>query len=426
MIRANLNMECFFYAWEGQNHMSCKFVTAISLSLLIQSCIAPFALATKPSPLAPLDKATVNSYLTKTSAYARAGDAKSVLKIQEFMIQHFPNEPAFYQMAGEAQSSLNNHQKAIELLDKAQNLLKTNPNPRFGIPGGKLPLCMARTKSYAKLKNYPKALENLNEAINLDTAGKYKMLYAVRGSINLELNKIAEAKKDFDKIKNADLDHLALYDAAILGSKLGYFEEAANLGKKAVAKKPEDPMYLGNCGYYFFELGRDSEANEFFKRAIATRKAHMNSYSDYAWLEKISGHIDEAEPHAKTAIELYPKTKREDSNDYNTFINGAIAYMVLNQFDEARKELTELKMQFPNCKEYYRQEGRILKAEGKLDQALEAYSKYLEKGEASRGFSERAAILKKLNRVDEAKKDLEKAKANGYLPADKEIAELSE
>lgn len=406
--------------------MSRKLVTAISLSLLVQSCIAPNALAAKPSPVAPLDNATVSSYLAKTRAYMKAGDAKSVLKIQEFMIQHFPNEPAFYQMAGEAQSSLNNHQKAIELLDKAQNLLKTNPNPRFGIPGGKLPLCMARTKSYAKMKNYSKALENLNEAINLDTAGKYKMLYAIRGNINLELNKITEAKKDFEKIKNAELDHVALYDTAILAYKLGYFLDAANLGKKAVAKKPEDPLYLGNCGFYFFELGRDSEAAEFFKRAIATRKAPMNSYCDYAWLEKITGHIDEAEPHAKTAIELYPKTKREDSNDYNTFINGAIAYLVLNQFDEARKELTELKKQFPNCKEFYRQEGRILKAEGKLDQALEAYSKYLEKGEASRALSERAAILKELNRLDEAKKDLEKAKANGYLPADKEIAELSE
>ncbi len=406
--------------------MSCKFVTAISLSLLVQSCIAPSALAAKPSPVAPLDNATVSSYLAKTRAYMKAGDAKSVLKIQEFMIQHFPNEPAFYQIAGEAQSSLNNHQKSIELLDKAQNLLKTNPNARFGIPDGKLPLYISRTRSYSRLKNYPKALENLNEAIKLDTAGKYKMLYAIRGTINLELNKITEAKKDFEKIKNADLDHVALYDAAVLGYKLGYFVDAANLGKKAVAKKPEDPLYLGNCGYYFFELGRDSEAAEFFKRAIATRKAPMNSYCDYAWLEKISGHIDEAEPHAKTAIELYPKTKKEASYDYNTFLNGATAYMVLNQFDEARKELTELKKQFPNCKEYYRQEGRILKAEGKLEQALEAYSKYLENSEASRAFSERAAILKKLNRLDEAKKDLEKAKANGYLPADKEIAELSE
>ncbi len=113
MIRADLNMECIFYAWEGQNRMSRKFVTAISLSLLIQSCIAPYTLAAKPSPVAPLDNASVSSYLAKTSAYAKAGDAKSVLKIQEFMIQHFPNEPAFYQMAGEAQSSLNNHLKAI-------------------------------------------------------------------------------------------------------------------------------------------------------------------------------------------------------------------------------------------------------------------------------------------------------------------------
>ena len=406
--------------------MSRKLVTVLSLSLLIQAGITPNAFAAKPAPMAPLDKATVDSYLAKTRAYMNAHDSASVLKIQEFMIKHFPNEPAFYQIAGEACSNLNQHQRALELLDKSQSLLKTNPNPRFGTAGGKLPLCVARAKSYQKMKNNSKALENLSEAIRLDTNRKYSMLYAIRGGIHLEMGNIVEAKKDLERSKNADLDHIGLYDAAILASLLGNFEDAANLAKKSVAKNPEAPMYLGNCAYYFFELGRDTEALEFFKRAIATRKPEMNVYSDYAWLEKVTGHIDEAEPHAKTAIELYPQAKKERAEDKSTWVNGAIAYIVLNQFDEARNVLAELKKLFPNCKEYYRQKGRILKAEGKLEEALEAYSKYLENGEACRGFSERAEILKKLNRIDEAKKDLETAKSKGYLPADKEIAELSQ
>lgn len=406
--------------------MSRKLVTVLSLSLLIQAGITPNAFAAKPAPVAPLDKATVDSYLAKTRAYMKAHDAKSVLKIQEFMIKHFPNEPAFYQIAGEACTNLNEHQKAIEYLNKALALLKTNPHPRFGVPDGRVLSSMALGKSYCKMRNYSKALEYFNEAIQLDTTGKYKMLYAIRGIINLELNKKSEAKKDLELLKNANLDSTGLYDTAILACKLGCFEDALNFGKKSVAKKPEDPMFLGNCAYYFFELGRDSEALEFFKRAIATRKAQMSIYCDYAWLEKITGHIDEAEPLAKSAIELFPKTKIDGSNDSNTWINAATAYIVLNQFDEARNVLAELKKLFPNCKEYYRQKGRILKAEGKLEEALESYSKFLEDGEACRGFSERADILKKLNRLDEAKKDLETAKSKGYLPADKEIAELSQ
>ena len=406
--------------------MNRRIVVAFSLSLIIQALIAPDALAAKPAPLAPLDNATVDSYLAKTRAYMKAGDAKSVLKIQEFMIKHFPNEPAFYQIAGEAQSSLNQPQKSIELLDKAQGLLKTNPHPRFGIPGGKLPLCIARGRSYCKMRNFSKALENFNEAIKLDTAGKYKMLYAVRGIVHLELNQKSEAKKDLEQLKDVNLDHLTLYDAAILACKLGDYQEALNFGKRSVAKNGEDPLYLGNCAYYFFELGRDSEALEFYKRAAASRKSKMSAYADYAWLEKISGHIDAAEAHARTAIELFPETKKTSSEDMNAWVNAATAYIVLNQFEEARNTLAELKRLFPNSREYYRQEGRILKAEGKLDEALEAYSKYLANGEACRGYSERAEILKKLNRLEEAKKDLQLAKEKGYLPAEKEISELSQ
>ncbi|MBP7862363.1 tetratricopeptide repeat protein [bacterium] len=401
------------------------FLFAFSLILLEMNCsdlcFASPSVKTKP---ATLDKATTDMYLAKAKSYRAAHDSKSVLKIQEFLLKYYPNEPVFYKIAAECYSALGEDQKAIDYFDKSEALFKTNPKPRFVADKGPFPIYLCKAISYNNLKKYSKALENVNEAIKIDTPHNFPVLYVLRANIFLQIDRFEDAKKDFDTLMKCKLDGFDSYDAAILASRLGLFNDAANLSKKSVAKNPLDPKFLGNCGYFLFETGKDSEAEDFFKRAIASKDCGMNAYSDYSWLEKITGHIDQAEPHAKKAISLYADAKKKKTNELSTLMNGAIAYTVLNQFEDARQQLKLAQQLDPKDREYFRHEGRILKAEGKLDEALEAYNKYLEKGLACRGYSERAAILKKLNRKDEAKKDLERAKEKGYVIADGEIADL--
>lgn len=398
----------------------CKI--GLSASIIFATMLPAIAIPPSGAPAA-MPKATSDNYLAKGKAYTEAGDFASALKIYEYMSKSFPSEPTFLFMIGELQSALKQPQKAIASFDKGEALLKKNPVPRFRLMMGGFPIDLAKAESYAALKNYAKAEENFNSA--LKRSGKFSGKVLVRrGFYYLHRNELAKAQSDYDTARKLATDWSDFFNCGVLAGKMGRFIDGEKLTKRANLKKPFDVKILHNGAFFLYELGKDDESLSWFTQAVDTKSPkRLALYADMAQLEKTLGKNELAQEHAREAIKLQNEKGRVlDSNDH---VCLGICHTILSDYDKANQEVSLAKKLDPAFFDAERQTARILVLQGKLQEALDSYNKYLENGFACRGYSERAHVLNAMGRKEEAVKDLQTAMSKGYVLADKEIAELN-
>lgn len=99
-------------------------------------------------------------------------------------------------------------------------------------------------------------------------------------------------------------DQAALITAARALSTAGQFGRALAMLMDALARRPDDPELLLERASTLFDWGRVREAREQFVRAQACGIDRLALHLNLAWTCHLLGSVDEAERHARKAIEI--------------------------------------------------------------------------------------------------------------------------
>ena len=240
-----------------------------------------------------------------------------------------------------------------------------------------------RAKNYRKIKQYQKAIDDYTEAISWMPAGPPSMTFADRGDAFMELEKPAEAIKDYDKAiqsnrkqnkelnkndSNSKTDTLSseyLVKKAEAYASLEKYDKATENYNNAMDAIDDLPPYKGaiyeKLGMLYRSLGINQEAIKALSLAIKYLPlagenpivAYLelgNAYSDI-------GDNKEALRVCSEIIKLYPNAdlgylrrgyKYYETDDYNRAIidfNKAIDLKPTNQFAYYYRALTRIRLE---------------------------------------------------------------------------------
>lgn len=141
---------------------------------------------------------------------------------------------------------------------------------------------------------------------------------------------------------------------------------------------PMEPDKLAQADQLFFEAdnkikqGLFAEAKTLFEKAIAVHPQHGRSHNHLGWLyETKYQDFTKAEEHYKKAIEYAPEYPAGYSN-------YAVLLSTLERYEELQKHLEKaLTVPGINKETMYNEYGIMYERQGKLNEAIEAYTKAL-------------------------------------------------
>ena len=116
-------------------------------------------------------------------------------------------------------------------------------------------------EALGELKQYPRALEAFNKAINLDQKllkAKYNQAVSYDRMGNFRYSEFVFRSL----IKNSPTYSLAYDGLAVTLSKAGRAKEAITFHEKAIALDPREPSYYYNCAISYLMLGNTAKAVE--------------------------------------------------------------------------------------------------------------------------------------------------------------------
>ena len=231
--------------------------------------------------------------------------------------------------------------------------------------------------------NYIKALELLNTALNLDKTNV--QAYNDRGVIYIALKKYAEAFDDFSKVISFDSENIkAFYYRGMANYSTGNMEKAINDCTKAISfiKKTEKgklhQYFLGvhHCrGMAYHYLEKYQQAIDDLSIVIETAEAKGELRYDYfnnrgdIYLEK--GEYEKAEADYSTSIKL-------NSNNGRTFFNRAAVRNMLKKYDDAVEDFGKAIQLGYDLKNSYHDRAVIFSIKKEYTRAVEDYTKALQ------------------------------------------------
>ncbi|MCR5763592.1 MAG: tetratricopeptide repeat protein [Treponema sp.] len=140
--------------------------------------------------------------------------------------------------------------------------------------------------------------------------------------------------------------------------------------KKAVDSDFYDARAAQRYANLRMEEGRYDEAEIYYAKSISLDDTNANALYNYALSLMSLGKYDEGIEPAKKAAAAYKDNKEFQLDAY---ILVAEAYMCLQNFNQAKKELTKLKADFPDSYLPDMKLGDIYSAENKISEASESY-----------------------------------------------------
>jgi tetratricopeptide (TPR) repeat protein len=205
--------------------------------------------------------------------------------------------------------------KAIELLSR---IIKLKPNHGEAY--------IFRSVAYRNIKNYPKAIEDLNKVIEIDSIEHKKLAYNLRGEVLLEFKRYPEAMKSFDEAIKLYPDESSVFHwrgEAYL--KIGKYHKAIEDFNKAIELNAGGGTYRSR-GKAYSNLKNYQKAIQDFSKAMELnpniKEYHMWRGNAYLKLNQYSDAINDF----TMAIELDPKASV-------AYFNRFVASFILNQSD---------------------------------------------------------------------------------------------
>jgi tetratricopeptide (TPR) repeat protein len=186
--------------------------------------------------------------------------------------------------------------------------------------------------------------------------------------------------------------HIGL--ATALAEK-GLTDEAVLHIRAVLAVNPHDAVALESLALYHIYTGDDSDALKELNTAAGYAKypdVQERIHMTLGALDSNLGNMEKAKSEYREAIVAQPE-------DYKPYLNLGVHLYLEGKYDEADAKLSQSIAIFPTSAAYYYR-GETLEAEGKLQQAGEAYRKALE---ISPGYDEaKKALEKVLQRMQSA------------------------
>jgi tetratricopeptide (TPR) repeat protein len=302
--------------------------------------------------------AVLADYKLAVALYNRGQYDKAIQELKPDLDAN-PDWESGQRMLGLCYLNLKNNALAISALTRAVQLKSTTPATYIGLG-----------HAYFNMQKYDECLQALNQGepflanIKQGAEAQRYEFYRLRGSVNLRLQKSAEAAEDFTQaLRSGSSDWTDFSQLGNAYYNLGRLDDAIQALQKASSMKPGQSSVADLLGKTYFKKGVQELSAKQYPQAISS----------------------------------FQKAKETDSQNGYIDYNVAEAYLFQKNYKEAEKSLNQALVLLPRSAEVYQRLGLVHEKQKKWDQAINAYKKANE-------INPSKALKEAIDRVQEMKK----------------------
>lgn len=191
-----------------------------------------------------------------------------------------------------------------------------------------------------KIFNYPKALVNINKALEIEINDIFNLnkasILTEQGFLNKDDSKIFEALEIYDKLfLTGHTSYAIFYNYGSALTKLKEFEKSIFYFKKAIKIDPNQSDVWNNLGNSYMELGQhDFEMNCYENALLINPSLPETLFSKGSSMFRYFGNAEQGLPLMLQAAE---KTNRYEIDNPYVFFWIAEAYLFLKDFENSIK-----------------------------------------------------------------------------------------
>ncbi|NQT07283.1 MAG: tetratricopeptide repeat protein, partial [Candidatus Omnitrophica bacterium] len=248
-----------------------------------------------------------------------------------------------------------------------------------GLPKRKIEAAIygSRGKIHAEKREFDRAIENFNKAIELDP--ELTLAYSNRGVAYAGKSEFDNAFKDFNKAIELDPEVVIAYVAR--GStyvKIAGFDKAIENFTKALELDPVFFSVYVDRGKVYVKIGEFDKAIEDFTRAIELNPKLAEAYTNrgYAYMER--GELDKAMTDFNKVIELNPSNSMAYNNRGAVYTKQEEYAKAIADFTKALELNPNNEMARDNLRDTYLNQGKVYMEAGELNRATECFNKVIE------------------------------------------------
>jgi tetratricopeptide (TPR) repeat protein len=246
------------------------------------------------------DENAVRGYQQIIETYRDGKQWQQATTVAEEAAKRFPDDRGLQMVAASQQADMGNPTPAIA---RVKGLLKDNADDRD--------VYIALAQMYSRIKEWDKAEESINKAIELSSKPEDKD-YAlfVEGSIYERQKIYDKAEESFHKVladdpKNAMTLNYLGYMLADRGTRL---DEALGYIRRAVALDPQNGAYLDSLGWVYYKMGNYELAEENLRRASERMGDDPTIHDHLGELYQKTGRLKLAASNWERSLEEWNKT----------------------------------------------------------------------------------------------------------------------
>ncbi len=249
--------------------------------------------------------------------------------------------------------------------------------------------------------NYPAAVRAYRRGLEVEPEN-VELLNSL-GFALFQQGESHEAVAELEKALEADPKHVKAHNNMALASiDLGELELAEAHYRESLAIEPQAAIY-NDLGFVLERQGMTEEAVEQFRKSLELEPGSASAHYNLAASLARGGEYPEAERHFRAALEEKPSAQAYTGLGYVLWQQG--------RADEAIDRLHDAIEADPKLPAAYEQLGTILAEQGRLEEAASDYRQLVRSRPSAAAHQKLAAVLMRLGRTDEARKEMEMAKA---------------
>jgi protein O-GlcNAc transferase len=214
---------------------------------------------------------------------------------------------------------------------------------------------------------------------------------------NHQAGRLGEAERFYRDVLKVDSRHAgAFHGLGILALQGGRFDAAADLIRKAIAQRDQEPAFHCSLGGALGGQGKFDEAIAAFARALTLKPAYPEAHFRLANVFREQGKLDEAVASYRRALTLHPGYVEALGNLANTL-------KCQGKLDEATASYRRVLALKPGFAGMHGNLGHALQDQGKLDEAIASYRRALALEPGLAGIhSDLGVVLRGRGKLDEA------------------------
>lgn len=219
-------------------------------------------------------------------------------------------------------------------------------------------------------KNYPSALEEYNQAVELNP--NLSSAYTNRGVIFYKLGEIGKSLADYNRAVELNPNDSATYvNLSSIYFDVGDTDQALNSLNKAAELDSKNAVAYYNLGVIHQTLGDYNLAISDYNRSLLIDPNNAEAYNARGILNDACGYKSFAVEDFSDAIALNP-------NFAEAYYNRGNVLGMSGKFDAAIRDYNRLLELIPNFADGYNFRGSAYEGLGKFDEAIQDYSKAIE------------------------------------------------